>query len=338
MQKPETVEDWSAEAREKLRELAGNDGTMFHFEILDSNDPVRVKLSLNGTNVSDILASVQGHELSEKSVIIDEMAIKERTVDVEDHAEPNEQSFERQQTDESFSEEITKNESSITAESVEEPVKQDNDKLVTELTVDEIIQNMERNTPEESDEPEGLRVSVSFPQGTDDQDPQGSSSEQKADEEATKEMALGIPNVEDIAEKEEDQVPSTNADDTTISTAQQSANGGLDEPRELIELTEGKLSETKGTISPEHEDPVKSSETKTDPCGIQSGESGDSNESMEKETNEETKANPSPSTMTETAGTETADASDANSLKISTEQVLNTSEMPVSNSQEDQKG
>lgn len=55
LEKPSHITSWSTEASEKFKELAAEGNTMFQFESLDEGDPMHVRLSLNGTNVVELL-------------------------------------------------------------------------------------------------------------------------------------------------------------------------------------------------------------------------------------------------------------------------------------------
>ncbi|XP_011690886.1 PREDICTED: maternal protein tudor isoform X2 [Wasmannia auropunctata] len=59
LEKPSSVVAWSEKACDKFKELAAEGATMFQFEILDENDPMHVRLSLNGTNVIDLLSECE---------------------------------------------------------------------------------------------------------------------------------------------------------------------------------------------------------------------------------------------------------------------------------------
>ncbi|XP_018362719.1 PREDICTED: maternal protein tudor-like isoform X1 [Trachymyrmex cornetzi] len=58
LEKPNIVA-WSEKACDKFKELAAEGATMFQFEILDENDPMHVRLCLNGTNVIDLLSECE---------------------------------------------------------------------------------------------------------------------------------------------------------------------------------------------------------------------------------------------------------------------------------------
>ncbi|XP_072754733.1 protein tudor isoform X2 [Anoplolepis gracilipes] len=55
LEKPSHIAAWSEEACDKFKELAAEGATMFQFENLDEDDPMHVRLNLNGTNVVDLL-------------------------------------------------------------------------------------------------------------------------------------------------------------------------------------------------------------------------------------------------------------------------------------------
>lgn len=59
LEKPNNMVAWSEKACEKFKELAAEGATMFQFEILDEDDPMHVRLNLNGTNVIDLLSECE---------------------------------------------------------------------------------------------------------------------------------------------------------------------------------------------------------------------------------------------------------------------------------------
>ncbi|XP_028046299.1 maternal protein tudor isoform X2 [Monomorium pharaonis] len=56
--KPDDI-TWSKKACDKFKELAAEGATMFQFETLDKDDPMHVRLSLDGTNVVDLLSECE---------------------------------------------------------------------------------------------------------------------------------------------------------------------------------------------------------------------------------------------------------------------------------------
>lgn len=97
LEKPSHIATWSEEACNKFKELAAEGATMFQFENLDENDPMHVRLNLNGTSVVDLLLATFGNisleigEITEKSPEVKEKEIisieeeKQQTVFHEDH-------------------------------------------------------------------------------------------------------------------------------------------------------------------------------------------------------------------------------------------------------------
>ncbi|XP_012223207.2 maternal protein tudor isoform X2 [Linepithema humile] len=57
LEKPSHIATWSEKACEKFKELAADGATMFEFQTLDEDDPIHVRLNLNGINVVDLLLS-----------------------------------------------------------------------------------------------------------------------------------------------------------------------------------------------------------------------------------------------------------------------------------------
>lgn len=94
LEKPSHITMWSEEACNKFKELAAEGATMFQFENLDEDDPMHVRLNLNGTSVVDLLLatleniSSEIEEITEKSPeeeIISITKEKQETVVQEDH-------------------------------------------------------------------------------------------------------------------------------------------------------------------------------------------------------------------------------------------------------------
>ncbi|XP_032689380.1 maternal protein tudor-like isoform X3 [Odontomachus brunneus] len=73
LEKPHDVAVWSERACDKFKELAAEGATMFQFETLDKNDPMQVRLSLNGTNVVELLQA-ECENIPEVEVMIEDEA------------------------------------------------------------------------------------------------------------------------------------------------------------------------------------------------------------------------------------------------------------------------
>ncbi|XP_076380024.1 protein tudor isoform X1 [Megalopta genalis] len=133
LSKPKTINSWPLEAHKMFEELSNEGKTIFQLEILDDScDPINVKLSLNGKNVIDILVSSSGNTTSYNKTL---------------------RNYEENETLEKYTVDTT---SYTSEERVEDTEKQDTANLSSnssvELTVDEIIQNMERNVTDEAEE------------------------------------------------------------------------------------------------------------------------------------------------------------------------------------------
>lgn len=109
LKKPHDIAIWSERACDKFKELAADGATMFQFEALDENDPMHVRLSLNGTNVVELL---QTEDIPQAEEAIEDEAenaafITEKQAEVVD----NEPVFEEDPIEEIL--DIGKNEQSI---------------------------------------------------------------------------------------------------------------------------------------------------------------------------------------------------------------------------------
>ncbi|CAL7945702.1 unnamed protein product [Xylocopa violacea] len=158
LKKPDTIDCWPSEACKTFEELAADGETMFQFEILDdTTDPIYVKLSYNGRNVVDILVpfseimskdttTKKDEKLCENESENSEETIKTKNRDETNNEDDNEEysaNVNRSQDDiESLKQEIkdNKNDSHLEAKSI------------VELTVDEIVQNMKVDEPEDDEE------------------------------------------------------------------------------------------------------------------------------------------------------------------------------------------
>ncbi|XP_020289417.1 maternal protein tudor isoform X3 [Pseudomyrmex gracilis] len=95
LEKPSHIISWSTKASEKFKELAAEGNTMFQFESLDEGDPMRVRLSLNGTNVVELLLA-EGENIPE----INEKIETDDKNFTSDTLEQQETVFDHQQTSE----------------------------------------------------------------------------------------------------------------------------------------------------------------------------------------------------------------------------------------------
>ncbi|XP_043252575.1 tudor domain-containing 6-like isoform X3 [Colletes gigas] len=193
LQKPDNLNSWPSDACKIFEELSADGKTEFQFEIInDAVDPISVKLSLDKKNIVDILVPLS------ESVFND--AIVEETVDLHenennDNLDENimnrteksqinhsvEQDmnssiaksgeileiYEEENRDVSKPREDLEDKTETTTEN-DDNVRPCTDNSVLELTVDEIVQNMERNLMGEPDVEEETAVSNSNVQSFED--------------------------------------------------------------------------------------------------------------------------------------------------------------------------
>lgn len=84
LEKPKDIVTWDERACDKFKKLAAEGATMFQFETLDQNDPMHVRLSLNETNVIDLLSECEN--IPEVEEVI-EIEIKDTAFDMEKRQE-----------------------------------------------------------------------------------------------------------------------------------------------------------------------------------------------------------------------------------------------------------
>ncbi|XP_071861857.1 protein tudor isoform X2 [Bombus fervidus] len=130
LQKPNSINSWPLDACKIFEELAAGGKTMFQFEILDETSNIfSVKLSFNGKNITDILVPFV-ENISEDTIIKGVNETNEGE-DVDINGLP--------ENSESQNQEIGENTDNSCL----------NTNNVVELTVDEIVQNMKMDKPEE---------------------------------------------------------------------------------------------------------------------------------------------------------------------------------------------
>lgn len=81
---PNNIVAWSEKACDKFKKLTAEGATMFQFETLDENNPMHVRLSLNGTNVVDLLSECENIPEVEE---ITEIEVKNIAFDIEKQQE-----------------------------------------------------------------------------------------------------------------------------------------------------------------------------------------------------------------------------------------------------------
>lgn len=102
LEKPKDIVTWGEQACDKFKKLAAEGATMFQFETLDENDPMHVRLSLNGTNVIDLLSECENipevevievestaSEKQEEIIVLDEIQINDEETTSNFETEPD---------------------------------------------------------------------------------------------------------------------------------------------------------------------------------------------------------------------------------------------------------
>ncbi|XP_076177543.1 protein tudor isoform X2 [Ptiloglossa arizonensis] len=182
LQKPDIINSWPSEACKMFEELAEEGKTEFQFEILnDVIDPFSVKLSLNGKNVVDILIPFSesilktADRIQEKVDLFENKNINEALEGYEineNNSNLDDDTMIRTEKDEViYSDEQDMNSSIPKSEEILETCKEQSRDVskfqeatnpIVELTVDEIVQNMERNIIDEPELKEEIsRASIS---------------------------------------------------------------------------------------------------------------------------------------------------------------------------------
>ncbi|XP_014478410.1 PREDICTED: maternal protein tudor-like isoform X3 [Dinoponera quadriceps] len=171
LEKPHRITVWSEQACDKFKELAAEGATMFQFETFDENDPMRVRLSLNGTSVVELLqsedipqkattenvASATEGRVADETVFQEENCPNEEISDfgeelVQEHMVSYEKIAELNEVEESVAPEYTLEVSDeVPGDTTHATYLKEPTSIVTELSVDDIIGNMVRDTTEDSD-------------------------------------------------------------------------------------------------------------------------------------------------------------------------------------------
>ncbi|XP_012147140.2 protein tudor isoform X1 [Megachile rotundata] len=141
LQKLNTISDWPPEVCKTFEELVANGETMFQFEILDdTNDPIYVKLTLNGTNIIDLLVpdSKTANEEDISKEEKDEIYCSPKTDTNIDMPSEMSETFESANNFEDEKQEMDENAD-----------KSANMNSTIELSIDEIVQNMKSEEEEE---------------------------------------------------------------------------------------------------------------------------------------------------------------------------------------------
>lgn len=156
LQKPDIINFWPLDAYKIFEDLAANGETMFQFEILDNtSDPVCIKLIYNEKNIVDILVpfckniSKNGPEDKEESY-------KDKNAnEMKNNNENEEKSMKTEEINDISKENIDINKFQENIESQNQEIEKNNlclNTSIIELSVDEIVQNMKVDEPEEDED------------------------------------------------------------------------------------------------------------------------------------------------------------------------------------------
>ncbi|KOC69222.1 Maternal protein tudor [Habropoda laboriosa] len=157
LQKPDTINNWSSDVCRKFESLSANGKTMFQFEILDdTNDPIYVQLNYLGKNIVDTIEQFPKNISQDATIKEEEDLCKNGDINIENCEEiikTEQVETEGEVTCEEYDADVS--ESSKNIESPNQELKEDTSNLSTssilELSVDEIVQNMKVDEPEDEE-------------------------------------------------------------------------------------------------------------------------------------------------------------------------------------------
>ncbi|KAL2735605.1 maternal protein tudor-like isoform X1 [Vespula squamosa] len=170
LQIPHYITSWSEEACKTFKDLAADGATMFQFEILDNEDPMHVKLSIDGKDITEILLPLckNSNTKSEKCIVMEQ--ITNSNIELYNELKNTKKNPEKLNkltqksintiicsVNEKSSTELLEQEhihESITA-SIEETNSITN---ITELSIDDIIKNMIEDTHRDSENEDSINT------------------------------------------------------------------------------------------------------------------------------------------------------------------------------------
>nr|XP_050852508.1 maternal protein tudor-like isoform X2 [Vespula vulgaris] len=170
LQIPYYISFWSEEACKTFKDLAADGATMFQFEILDNEDPMHVKLSIDGKDITEILLPLckDTNTKSEKCIVVEQITnsnieLYNKLTNTKENPEKlNELTQKSTNTivcsvNEKSSTELLEQKhihESVTA-SIEETNSFTN---ITELSIDDIIKNMIEDTHRDSENEDSINI------------------------------------------------------------------------------------------------------------------------------------------------------------------------------------
>ncbi|KAK2576789.1 hypothetical protein KPH14_005431 [Odynerus spinipes] len=171
LQIPNSIPAWSEEACKSFKDLAADGAVMFQFDVLDSKDPMHVKLSIDGKDITEILLPLceKTSNKDTENVMVEQMTNSNLELEHEQkntNESPEKLIVQTQEinnlnmnndVNESNSMDLPEQEHIQASSPI--PVKETNSVTnVTELTIDDIIQNMIDDTHRDSETEDSIQA------------------------------------------------------------------------------------------------------------------------------------------------------------------------------------
>ncbi|XP_014611434.1 PREDICTED: maternal protein tudor isoform X1 [Polistes canadensis] len=170
LQMPDYISSWSEEACQTFKDLAAYGATMFQFEVLDDEDPMHVKLSMHGQDITEILLPLcrSTDTKAEKHIVEEEITnndMKSNTVLNDTKENPKELNEEAREPSDTIICSMDENNSTGLLE--QECVHKCNTSSeedanvffsLKELSIDDIIQNMIEDTQKDNETEESMNI------------------------------------------------------------------------------------------------------------------------------------------------------------------------------------
>ncbi|KAI4503981.1 hypothetical protein M0802_000452 [Mischocyttarus mexicanus] len=171
LQAPNYISSWSEEACQAFKDLAADGATMFQFEILDVEDPMHVKLSMHGQDITEILLPLckRTDTKTEEHIVEEQIANNDMESDTELNGtkeNPEKLNEEAQEPCDTIICSIGENNSAklLEQEHVQESTststKEEANVFLSlkELSIDDIIQNMIDDTQKDNETEDSMDI------------------------------------------------------------------------------------------------------------------------------------------------------------------------------------
>ncbi|XP_015178527.1 PREDICTED: maternal protein tudor isoform X2 [Polistes dominula] len=168
LQMPDYISSWSEEACQTFKDLAADGATMFQFEVIDDEDPMHVKLSMHGQDITEILLPLckSTNTTAEEHTVEEQITNNSMELNTEKNSDKlNEES--REAPSDTITYSIDENNSSELLEQ-EEYVHKCNTLSekeeanvfigLKELSIDDIIQNMIEDTQKDNEIDDSINI------------------------------------------------------------------------------------------------------------------------------------------------------------------------------------